>query len=248
MKAIILAAGRGSRMRNLTEDRPKGLVELAGRSLLDLQIAALRGGGASDIAAVRGYRGNTLEGRGLTLFDNPRWDVTNMVVSLRCASPWLRATPCLVSYSDIFYPAETVRSLIAAPGDLLISYDPNWLDLWKARFDDPLSDAEAFRLDGRRLITIGGRAKSVGEIEGQYMGLLKFTPIGWQQVESCLAAIAPAVVDKLDVTGVLSRLIAAGVAIHAVPTAPGWGEVDSETDLAYYAEKIATGQIQLPKN
>jgi choline kinase len=247
MKAIILAAGRGSRMRNLTEDRPKALVEMAGRSLLDLQIAALRGGGASDIAAVRGYRGDKLEGRGLTLFDNPRWAATNMIVSLRCAATWLRASPCLVSYSDIFYPAETVRRLIASPGDLLLSYDPNWLDLWKARFDDPLSDAEAFRLDGRRLIEIGGRANSVGEIEGQYMGLLKFTPIGWEQMEGHLAALAPAVVDKLDVTGLLSRLIAAGVAVHAVPTAPGWGEVDSETDLAYYAEKIATGQIELPK-
>ena len=53
MRAIILAAGRGSRMKALTSDKPKCLVELRGRSLLERQLEALRGGGVSEIGIAR---------------------------------------------------------------------------------------------------------------------------------------------------------------------------------------------------
>ncbi|ALG75541.1 nucleotidyl transferase [Azospirillum thiophilum] len=247
MKAIILAAGRGSRMKAMTEDRPKCLVEIAGRSLLDCQRAALTGAGAGPLAVVRGYRGEAFEGRGLTLFDNPRWAETNMVMSLVQAAPWLSAEPCLVSYADIFYPAETVCRLMAAEGDIVISYDPDWLALWQSRFADPLADAESFLLDATgRVVDIGRKVQSLDEIQGQYMGLLKFTPAGWAQVTGYLDGLEPAARDKLDMTGLLSRLIAAGVAIRAVPSAPGWGEVDSESDLDHYIAEVAAGRVALP--
>ena len=156
-------------MLELTEDRPKRPLELAGRSLLYLQLAALRGGGATSIAAVSGYRGDRLEGRGVELFRNPRWAETNIVMSLRRAAGWLATAPCLVSYSDIFYPIETVRRLIAATGDISIAYDRDGQTLWSARFADPLSDAETFKMDGSgRIIEIGRKPKALDEIEGQF--------------------------------------------------------------------------------
>jgi choline kinase len=240
MRAVILAAGRGSRMRALTEDRPKCLVELAGRSLLSRQLAALRQGGIGEIAIVRGYRGGQLAGFGLATFDNPRWAETNMVVSLACAEAWLSEAPCLVSYSDIFYSAETVALLAAAAGDIVISYDRDWLAQWRRRFADPLSDAENFRLDSKgRVLAIGGRAKSVDDIEGQYMGLLKFTPTGWRQVRCIIDPLPAAARDRLDMTGMLARLIAAGIPVAAVPASGGWGEIDSESDLALFTEMLS---------
>lgn len=235
MKAIILAAGRGSRMQAATADRPKCLVEIKGRSLLSRQMEALTEAGIRDIAAVRGYRGTQLEPFGLTLFDNPRWAETNMVMSLYQARPWLSAGPCLVSYSDIFYTPETVKALAASPADIAISYDPNWLDLWSRRFPDPLADAETFRLDAMgRVVEIGGRAETVAEIKGQYMGLLKFTPAGWAKVAALVDGLSSEQRDRLDMTGMLARLIAAGHQISAVPAVGAWGEVDSESDLALY--------------
>src|SRR5437870_5599387 len=90
MKAIILAAGRGSRMGALTADRPKCFAEIAGRTLLSLQMQALSAS-ADSIAVVRGYRAEVFDGLPLHRFDNPRWAETNMVRSLMCADPWLRA-------------------------------------------------------------------------------------------------------------------------------------------------------------
>ena len=103
MRAVILAAGRGSRMGTIGEERPKCLVELARKPLIERQIAALRGGGAEAVEVVRGYRAEMIERSGLTYFHNPRWAATNMVMSLAAAAPWLEAGPVIVSYADIFY-------------------------------------------------------------------------------------------------------------------------------------------------
>ena len=73
MKAIILAAGRGSRMRKLTDENPKCLVLLRGKSLLDWQLEALRGAGIKQISIVTGYKRELLLDKGLKEFNNNRW-------------------------------------------------------------------------------------------------------------------------------------------------------------------------------
>ena len=67
MKAIILAAGLGSRMKNLTENHPKCLVKVKGRTLLNWQLDALGTAGISQIGVVTGYRRESLADQGLSL-------------------------------------------------------------------------------------------------------------------------------------------------------------------------------------
>lgn len=239
MRAILLAAGRGSRMGSMTQDRPKCFTPLKGRPLLEWQLAALSGGGVTEVSLVRGYMPESFT-QPLTYFDNPRWAETNMVASLRCAAPWLREAPCLISYSDIVYGARTVASLAQASADLAISYDPDWLKLWSMRFADPLGDAETFRLDGEgRVVAIGGRASRVEEIRGQYMGLLRFTPAGWKQVEDHLDALPASAWQKMDMTSLLAALIARGIGVTGIRIDEPWYEVDSESDLRTY-ESLGT--------
>lgn len=233
MKAIILAAGRGSRMNDLTTDQPKCFVHLHGKRLLDWQLSALRGAGINEIAIVRGYRGEMFT-EPLTYFDNPRWEQTNMVRTLATARDWLVSGACIVSYADIFYSAETVRRLAACPESLAISYDPAWLVLWQRRFADPLQDAETFRRhpDGT-LAEIGQRSDRLDTIEGQYMGLLKVTPEGWRSIEHLLEELG-ADADQLDMTSLLRLGLARGWRIGTVEVAGPWGEVDSPSDLSVY--------------
>lgn len=236
MRAIILAAGRGSRMKNMTDDRPKCLVELRGKALLEWQMSALHDAGIKEIAIVTGYKRELLASRVPMEFHNARWAETNMVSSLVCAQEWLDAGPCIVSYSDIFYDASAIRSLMHTDAELAITYDPNWRVLWESRFADPLSDAETFMLDtNNNLLEIGQRAKNIEEIQGQYMGLLCFTPVAWQKIKALRAGLDETVKGKLDMTGMLQRLIAGyQVKIHALPYIAEWGEVDSAEDLAIY--------------
>ena len=248
--AVILAAGRGSRMKALTEEKPKCLVELAGRPLLHWQTGALRAAGIKRILVVRGYAAHCIRGDFATV-ENPRWAATNMVASLLCADAFARAFfaavggRLLVSYSDIVYHPDHVRQLLAANGDIAISYDTRWEALWKLRFANMpggvLADAETFRQEGGLLREIGGRAATLDQIHGQYMGLLGFSAAGWQTLVDACVALAPSAVDKLDMTGLLRLLLERKTAISAVPVEGRWCEADSASDLGSYERALTTG-------
>lgn len=254
MKAVILAAGRGSRMRDQTSDKPKCLLELAGRPLLSWQLDALRQAGADDILVVRGYRGEKLTPAGLGLppdafatADNPRWAETNMLSTLLCADAFIRGKRnggdqegAVIAYADIVYHPAHVASLARSPHDIAITYDTAWEALWTLRFGDPLLDAETFRAEGGLLREIGGKPERLADIAGQYMGLIHVTPRGWHMVAEYCAKLGPRV-DKTDMTGFLRGLLADGADIGAVPVAGCWCEADNGTDLERYAEALATG-------
>jgi L-glutamine-phosphate cytidylyltransferase len=236
MKGIILAAGRGQRMKALTDEKPKCLVKLHGKPLLERQLDALRGGGISQIAIVTGYKHEMLEEWDLKTFHNPFWEKTNMVSSLCCADEWLEKDTCIVSYSDIFYDQSAVEQLINCEAPIAITYDPNWLDIWSKRFVDPLSDAETFRLNSdSTLQEIGETASTISEIQGQYMGLLRFTPQGWDKVKVIRSKQKNHVNDNLHMTGMLQNIIAENhIPVTALPFEGEWGEIDTIDDLAVF--------------
>jgi choline kinase len=246
-RAVILAAGRGSRLGHLGGDRPKCLVELAGKPLIERQIAALRRGGVDEIGVVRGYRADMIDFPGLSYFANERWAETNMVMSLAAAAPWLRSGPAIVSYGDIFYRSELVRGLAAAPGQLVVGYDRAWRQLWTRRFADPLADAETFRINAAgQLLEIGGKTARIEDIEGQYMGLLKFTPPAWSAIEALLGTLDAPIRDRLDMTGLLRRLLIGNeLPIGTFGTDGQWGEIDNPEDVALYQNMISAGELLL---
>ncbi|MGN7741485.1 phosphocholine cytidylyltransferase family protein [Pseudomonas sp. 22526] len=239
MKAVILAAGRGSRLKDLTAAQPKPLARLAGKPLLEWQLQALESAGVEEVHLVSGYCSETLEGYGQSRLYNPHWASSNMVRSLMCADALLSSEPTLVCYGDIVYRPDIVRDLMASQPPLSITYDLDWWDLWSARSDDPLSDAESFRQQAGQLLGIGERVASREEIEGQYMGLLKFTPAGWSQVQALLSGMSDQQIDKLDMTSLLRALLQAGTTIATVAIRGGWVEVDNQSDIALYEQRIA---------
>jgi choline kinase len=225
----VLAAGRGARMAGLTADRPKCLIEIGGRVLLDRQVAALRAAGIDEVGVVAGWHAEAFAGTGLPVFVNHRWATTTMAESLAAADAWLRDGPVLAAYGDIVYTAETVRELAGCDAELAITYDPNWHALWCRRFANPLDDAETFvRAQTGDLVAIGGRPGTVAEVQGQYVGLLRLTPGSWRSIRE--ARRAPEV-RGLDMTGLLSRLLPA-VRIATVPVRGPWCEFDHPSDLA----------------
>ena len=228
MKAIILAAGRGSRMKNLTANGPKCMVKLNGKSLLERQIEALEKAKIDEIAIVTGYKRECIGGHGTKEFHNQQWAKTNMVTSLACAREWLLDEPCIVSYSDIFYEHTAIESLMSEDAYLAITYDPNWLSIWEQRFKNPLSDAETFRLNLEgELIEIGNKPSTTEEIQGQYMGLLRFTPTAWKEVERLRLALDHAARDKIDMTSMLQKIITANnINIKALEYNGYWGEIE----------------------
>ena len=81
----------------------------------------------------------------------------------------------IISYGDIVYKDEVLQKLIDSNENISVVVDKNWKEYWKARMDDPLSDAETLKIKDGKIIEIGKKPYHYGDIEGQYIGLIKFS-------------------------------------------------------------------------
>lgn len=237
MKAIILAAGRGSRLGTLGDNHPKALVKLNGIPLIERAVQVLRSAGISEVGIVAGYRAHMLAPYADRLFINSLWSNTGICRSLSVANEWLASESCVVSYGDIFYSPELVSALMESSDNIVLGYDPQAVHIWKQRFSQPLDDMEHFSIDNEYICQIGHRAQSLEQIQGQYMGLFKLTPLGWSLINTQLGRLNTEQRDKIDMTALFSIMIEAGTRIAGAATNQPWGEIDCPSDLALY-EKI----------
>ncbi|UXX81593.1 phosphocholine cytidylyltransferase family protein [Roseovarius pelagicus] len=244
MKTIILAAGQGSRLRPLTDDRPKSMVALGGKPLLVYQLEAMQAAGIakSDIAIVTGYRKEHQEALGYKTFVNPEYMTTNMVYSLFCADEWMDETQdLLIAYGDIVYDKGVLETLFSVPGDVVLTADTSWQKLWAARAEDFLADAETFRISEDGLVTeVGQRPQSLADIDAQYMGLIKISADKIAEIKTVFAAANAAAektgadVDNMYMTDFLNDLIEAGWRVRPALISGHWIEVDTVGDLELY--------------
>lgn len=237
MKALILAAGEGTRLRPYTLDRPKCLVEIDGVSLLDRQLAVLRHAGVEDLILVGGHRAEMLKRPGVSLRLNPWFHETNMVWTLFCAEDDLQGE-LILAYGDIVYSPAVLRALMASADDIAVAIDLDWEQYWRARNEDPLADAETLRMDETgRLLEIGQKPKSIDQIEGQYMGLMKFSPRGLETLRKTFhgareaGALRGKPPKKAYMTDLLQLMIDRGERLVSVKVNGGWVEIDTVDDL-----------------
>ena len=251
MIAIILAAGRGSRLRPYTDSQPKCFTELDGVTLLDRQIAALRSVGIDDIWIVTGYRNQMIKPPGTRQCHNPRWAETNMVESLFCMADNF-GDDVVVSYSDIVYEPRILDALLASPQPVSVVVDKNWQSYWEKRFSDPLSDAETLKISPEgRILEIGDKASDITEIEAQYIGLMRFKGKGVDTLKSTYAALgtikrpwmAKRPIAKAYLTDLLMEMILRGDSVWATTVFGGWLEFDTVEDLELVEAMLAAGSL-----
>ncbi len=251
MKALILAAGEGSRLRPHTLDRPKCLVEIDGCSLLDRQLAVLSSEGVTDVTLVAGYRSDMLKRQGYRLETNLRYAETNMVWTLFVAESILKGE-LIVAYGDIVYSRRILRSLLASTADIAVTIDQDWEHYWRARNEDPLKDAETLRMDGMdRIIEIGQKPLQLEQIQGQYMGLMKFSPTGLDILRdtfhrACMrGTLRGKAPENAYMTDLLQLMIDEGNEIYAVKVRGDWVELDTVADLELLITRKRLSQIAL---
>ena len=247
VRAVILAAGRGTRLGPRSSELPKAFVEIEGRTLLAHQRRVLAASGIDDVHIVLGH-GRRLAERhqdvqGLTVWENPDYAATNMVTTLFCARDIFAGdADVIIAYGDIVYEPNVVAAVLAVDAPITIAVDRAWLAYWSARMEDPLSDAETLRLgEEDRILDVGGRPRSLEEIEGQYIGLIRIRSedaarlVGeWDRMleaDEGRPAAEPPVSSRLYMTDFLRLLIAAGWDVRGAPITNGWLEVDRPEDL-----------------
>jgi choline kinase len=254
LNAIILAAGKGERLQPLTNDKPKCLVELFGKSLLEWQIEAFQSSGITDITIVSGYKSDLINFPEITILKNEKYESTNMVETLFSAKEKMLDST-IVSYGDIIFEKNVLESLINSPNDISVIVDKQWKRLWGKRFQDPLSDAESLIIEDGCIVEIGQKVNSYEKICGQYIGLMKFQGSGIDLIKrhyeeaknqantgtNPLNASLP--FEKSYLTDFLYSLIRGGATIKAVPVNNGWLEIDTLSDLDLYEFLYKKGEL-----
>ena len=234
MKAIILSAGQGSRLRPLTNDRPKGLVNIRGESIIERQVRTYKNSNITDVRIVTGYKSESLAKVPFKKVHNSLFLETNMVYSLFLALKEItNSSDVIFSYGDIIFEDRILSALKESAASFTTVTDKCWLNYWKARMEDPLSDAETLRLDGHgRILEVGKKATSYSDIEGQYIGLTmvrkSFLPTFMEECE--LAFTESPTGKNISMTDFFQRMIDRGIMITSCQTCNGWMEFDALDD------------------
>jgi L-glutamine-phosphate cytidylyltransferase len=240
LKAIILSAGQGKRLLPLTAERPKCLLSIAGRSLLEWQIRALADGGLSEAVVVTGFASSAVEDAAASLSSaafsvrtvfNPFFKVADNIGSCFVARHEMDSDFVLLNGDTLIEPAIVAQVLADSVAPVSVTIDR------KTRYDD---DDMKVTLDGRRLTAIG-KSLPLDTVDAESIGLLRFRGRGAGLFQRGIDRVLRqpdglgrfylSVINELAETGQVGTVDIAGCR---------WSEVDYPVDLAR-AEELAAG-------
>lgn len=129
MKAVILAAGLGTRLRPITNEVPKCMVPVNGVRIIDKQIDNLLANGVSDIYVVDGYKAEVLSAHlnedfpQVHIVSNPRYAETNNMYSLYLTSQYVKGEEFLLMNADVYYDSNIIKGMLEGDGQSKIACD-----------------------------------------------------------------------------------------------------------------------------
>jgi len=229
-KAVILSAGQGKRLSPLTDDRPKCLIDLSGRSVLHWQLDNLRSIGVTEAVVVTGFGADLVEQeiagldlRGMTVrtLFNPFYSVSDNLATCWLVRDELEGGALLLNGDTLFEPAVAERLLDAPPAAIMVTIDR------KGHYDD---DDMKVLTAGDSLISIG---KTIVDYDAESIGFLRFSAEGAALFTRYIETIIRgpeglrrwylSVIDQIARdTGVVRVQSIEGL---------GWAEMDFPTDL-----------------
>lgn len=234
--AVLLSAGQGRRLSPLTDHKPKCLIGVGGRTILEWQLHALSACGVRDVTVVTGFEGHTIDAALKTVsvpldaecLYNPFYAVADNIGSCWAARALIGEDTLLINGDTLFDPRILARVLDRAEAPISVTIDR------KASYD---SDDMKVQLDGAGLRRIGKTL--TGPIDGESIGMLRFRGEGGGKFVERMAHLLrdPAalhlwylsIIDDLAADGVVGT-----VSIEGLP----WAEVDFPHDLPSAADQV----------
>lgn len=254
MKAIILAAGQGTRLKKYTENLPKGMLVFAGKTIIERQIEMYRKCGIDKIIVVRGYAADKIQYDGVTYYTNEDYANTNMVESLMAAKTEFN-DDVIVSYSDILFEERLLRGMMDDRNDFAVSVDDAWKNYWLLRYGRIDYDTESLTIDSsNNIIELGLENPEVKRIDARYIGLLKFSKYGLSRITEIMQKAytefedkpwqqSGKTVRKAYMTDLLNAIIESGKQVKAARFSNGWIEFDTNEDYENACKWIEDGVI-----
>ena len=247
MKVIILAAGMGSRLRPLTNDKPKCMIKLLGQTLIERQIKIFHSYGINDITIVTGYKSKVVDIPDVNYVNNVNYETTNMNESLfRALKP--SNSSVLVTYGDIVFEPKIVQQMLEITNDIRLAVRINWKEYYQNRTMHPLSEAENVLIENGRILEIRKNiSKSLENQQiGEFLGIMLLPPDQRNiLLEKYLelkqnhvgAFHSSSSLSNAYLTDMLQEMIDCGATVKPVFIEGKWFEIDTPEDLKN-AEKL----------
>lgn len=238
-KAIIIAAGMGKRLRPLTDDKPKCLLDIAGKTIMERQLEILKSCGINETAVIRGYQADKINFTGIKYYENLDYQNNNILNSLFCAQDAMNGN-FIASYSDILYDKEVVERLLEDKHDVAVVVDTDWQEYYQGRIAHPLEEAEKVVIRNGKVVKIGKKL-TAKEANGEFIGMVKFSGKGVETIKKEFQRVKnehggksfheATIFEKAYLTDMFQELIDRGIDVHPVLIQKNWWEMDTPQDL-----------------
>ena len=244
LRAVIIAAGLGSRMGPFGDSSPKCLLSIAGRSLFDRTVENLRAIGCDEIIVVKGHLGHMIYHPDVLSVENPDYTNNNILHSLMYARKFLRGS-VIVSYSDIWVEPNIYTQLLNTPGDIVLAIDRDWQPYYEGRKWHPVSEAEKALVGTEGMVEKIGKhlnaRDKTGATCGEFLGLWRMSEQGTAQfieafddINSKLAPSDPfqraPEWHRAYITDLLQHLVDNNIRVDSALIERGWAELDTVED------------------
>jgi len=239
-KALIIAAGLGSRLKKHTEDLPKCMLDFGGKTLLQRQLDAYNKNGVNDISLIKGYKKEKINYKGIRYFENTDYRNNNILNSIFYGEDVINGN-IIISYSDILFDPMVVKRTLEAKHDISVVVDIDWRGYYVGRKDHPISEAENVIFNSNNEVLKIGKINTGNEdIHGEFIGMVKLSDRGTEIFKEHFHRLKKVywnkpfqrakIFQKAYLTDFIQELVDIGIKIHCVIIESGWKEIDTVED------------------
>lgn len=234
MKAIILAAGQGTRIRTAHGESPKCLIRFdhSGWTILDQQIEGLLLAGVRHIGIVVGYQQDQIirhvtryygpQLRRFRFIENPAFAATNNIYSLWKARPWLQGSSFAVLNADVVFDTRILQPVTLSCAPITMIVDPAWRD-----------ETMKVVIEGNRIVRMSKQIEQ-HEFSATYIGITMVDAAANAPLFDRIEELIALGEDRLFFNAAVQKLADEGLHVGYTETEGlPWAEIDDPGDLAF---------------
>ena len=239
-KALIIAAGLGSRLKKHTENLPKCMLDFGGKTLLQRQLDVYKKCGIKDVSLIRGYKKEKINYKGIKYFENTDYRNNNILNSIFYAEKVINGN-IIISYSDILFDSSVVERTLDSDHDISVVVDIDWRGYYVGRKDHPISEAENVIFNSNNEVEKIGKINTGNEaVHGEFIGMIKLSNRGTEIFKEHFHRLKKIywnkpfqrakIFQKAYLTDYIQELVDIGIKVHCVIIESGWKEIDTVED------------------
>jgi len=239
-KALVIAAGLGSRLEKHTKNLPKCMLDFGGKTLLQRQLDSYKKNGIKDISLIRGYKKEKINYKGIRYFENNDFENNNILNSIFYAEEVIHGN-IIISYSDILFDPSVVERTLNSDHDISVVVDIDWRGYYVGRKDHPVSEAENVIFNSNNEVEKIGKINTGNQdVHGEFIGMIKLSNRGTEIFKEHFHRLKKSywnkpfqrakIFQKAYLTDFIQELVDIGIKVHCVIIESGWKEIDTVED------------------